>query len=297
MQHLIDRAAIAEATSLLREAILLTPAAVDLRMQLADLQAANGRIDEGEQEFAEALRIAPDEPEVWERRGQARLRNGRTTDAIADFTAALTLRPQNAQLKELVDSTLGWRFINPVMRARYGVDSMTQTAENLARRYEIPRQEQDEFALRSQQKADATWERRAKEIEPVEVPGPRGSVTRVERDEHPRPETTLEGLAKLKPVFDQETGTVTAGTLTANIKTVWAGGLNGGPPGTVGQHVLGNERDNDEVARVLGLKQVFNFNYGNHRMGAYEYLGWKTVWAVIWYNNEDEYIQGEGELE
>ncbi|TMK83470.1 MAG: thiolase family protein, partial [Actinobacteria bacterium] len=78
-------------------------------------------------------------------------------------------------------------------------------------RYSIPREEQDEFALRSQQKAGATWDRRAKEIAPIEVPGTKGQVTLVERDEHPRPETTLEGLAKLTPVFDQDTGTVTAG--------------------------------------------------------------------------------------
>jgi acetyl-CoA C-acetyltransferase len=88
---------------------------------------------------------------------------------------------------------------------------MGETAENLATRYEIPREEQDEFALRSQQKADASWHRRAKEIAPVGVPGPKGSLTVVARDEHPRPETTLEGLAKLKPVFDQQTGTITAG--------------------------------------------------------------------------------------
>ncbi len=88
---------------------------------------------------------------------------------------------------------------------------MGETAENLAQRYGIPRQEQDQFALRSQQKAGASWDRRAKEIVPVEVPGPRGSVTVVERDEHPRPDTTLEGLSKLRPVFDEETGTVTAG--------------------------------------------------------------------------------------
>jgi acetyl-CoA C-acetyltransferase len=88
---------------------------------------------------------------------------------------------------------------------------MGETAENLAARYEIPRSEQDEFALRSQQKAAASWDRRAKEIEPIQVPGPRGAVTVVDRDEHPRPETTMEGLTKLKPVFDQETGTVTAG--------------------------------------------------------------------------------------
>jgi len=87
---------------------------------------------------------------------------------------------------------------------------MGETAENLARRYEIPRQEQDEFALRSQQKAAATWDRRAKEIEPLEVPGRKGPVV-VDRDEHPRPETTIEALAGLRPVFDQETGTITAG--------------------------------------------------------------------------------------
>jgi acetyl-CoA C-acetyltransferase len=88
---------------------------------------------------------------------------------------------------------------------------MGETAENLAIRYEISREEQDEFAMRSQEKAAASWDRRAKEIEPVEVRGPKGSVKVVERDEHPRPETTLEGLAKLRPAFDQQTGTVTAG--------------------------------------------------------------------------------------
>ncbi len=88
---------------------------------------------------------------------------------------------------------------------------MGETAENLARRYRIPREEQDEFAFRSQQKAESTKGRRAKEIAPIEVPGPKGSVTVVELDEHARPETTLEGLAKLRPVFDQETGTITAG--------------------------------------------------------------------------------------
>ena len=87
---------------------------------------------------------------------------------------------------------------------------MGETAENLARKYEIPREEQDEFALRSQQKAAATSERRAKEIVPVEAPGRKGSVI-VERDEHPRDDTSIEGLKKLKPVFDPDTGTITAG--------------------------------------------------------------------------------------
>lgn len=88
---------------------------------------------------------------------------------------------------------------------------MGETAENLAKRYEIPRLEQDEFALRSQQKAAATWDRRAKEIAPIEVPGPKGQSRLVDRDEHPRPDTTMEGLAGLKPVFDPATGTITAG--------------------------------------------------------------------------------------
>src|SRR3989442_14493916 len=78
---------------------------------------------------------------------------------------------------------------------------MGETAENLAQRYSIPREEQDEFALRSQHKADDAWDRRAKEIAPIEVPGPKGQTTLVERDEHPRPDTTLEGLGKLRPVF------------------------------------------------------------------------------------------------
>ena len=87
---------------------------------------------------------------------------------------------------------------------------MGETAENLARRYEITREEQDEFALRTQQKAGASWDRRAKEIEPIEAPGRKGETVLVERDEHPRPDTTMEALATLKPVFG-EGGTVTAG--------------------------------------------------------------------------------------
>jgi acetyl-CoA C-acetyltransferase len=88
---------------------------------------------------------------------------------------------------------------------------MGETAENLARRYEIPRDEQDEFALRSQQKAAAGEGRRAREIAPVDVPGAKGQAGRIERDEHPRPDTTIEGLSALKPVFDPDEGTITAG--------------------------------------------------------------------------------------
>ena len=87
---------------------------------------------------------------------------------------------------------------------------MGETAENLARRYSIPRQEQDEFALRTQQKTEGGSERRTREIVPVEVPGRKGETTTVSEDEHPRPETTMESLAKLPPVFSDD-GTVTAG--------------------------------------------------------------------------------------
>jgi acetyl-CoA C-acetyltransferase len=87
---------------------------------------------------------------------------------------------------------------------------MGETAENLARKYSIPRREQDEFALRTQQKTEAGGERRAREIVPVEVPGRKGETTTIVEDEHPRPETTMETLAKLPPVFSED-GTVTAG--------------------------------------------------------------------------------------
>jgi acetyl-CoA C-acetyltransferase len=87
---------------------------------------------------------------------------------------------------------------------------MGETAENLARKYSIPREEQDEFALRTQEKTEAGTERRALEIVPVEVPGRKGETTTVDRDEHPRAETTMETLVKLPPVFSED-GTVTAG--------------------------------------------------------------------------------------
>lgn len=87
---------------------------------------------------------------------------------------------------------------------------MGETAENLARRYEIPREEQDEFALRTQQKAAAGRERLAREIVPIEVPGRKGETTTFAEDEHPRPETTVERLEQLRPVFAED-GTVTAG--------------------------------------------------------------------------------------
>ncbi len=109
------------------------------------------------------------------------------------------------------DTTIGWRFINPLMRAQYGVESMPETAENVAADYNVSRVDQDGFAYRSQMRAKAAQQNGvfAREIVPVTVSGRRGDTV-VDTDEHPRGDTTLEGLAKLKAAF-RTPGTVTAG--------------------------------------------------------------------------------------
>jgi acetyl-CoA acetyltransferase family protein len=116
---------------------------------------------------------------------------------------------------EMADTTLGWRFINPRMREMVGVDSMPETAENVAAEYHIARADQDAFALRSQQRAAAamTAGRLTQEIVPVTVPRAKGEPLVVTRDEQPRPETSAEGLARLKGLV-RPTGTVTAGNST-----------------------------------------------------------------------------------
>jgi acetyl-CoA acyltransferase len=112
---------------------------------------------------------------------------------------------------EIYDTTIGWRFVNPLMKKQYGVDSMPETAENVAEDFNISREDQDAFALRSQQKAAAAQAngRLAQEIVPVTIPQRKGDPVVVDRDEHPR-ETTLEALSKLGTPF-REGGTVTAG--------------------------------------------------------------------------------------
>lgn len=115
---------------------------------------------------------------------------------------------------EFFDTSLGWRFVNPRMREMYGVDSMGQTAENVAEKYSISRADQDAFALRSQQKATRAREagRFAAEITAVNVPKGKGESIKFEHDEFIRPTSTLEGLAKLKPAFRTDgKGSVTAG--------------------------------------------------------------------------------------
>jgi acetyl-CoA acyltransferase len=114
--------------------------------------------------------------------------------------------------QKIEDTTIGWRFVNPAMKAAYGIDSMPETAENVAAEFGIARADQDAFALRSQQRAGAAVAagRLAEEIVPYPVPGRKGEPVMVSQDEHPRPDTTLEALARLKGIVRPD-GTVTAG--------------------------------------------------------------------------------------
>ena len=114
--------------------------------------------------------------------------------------------------QKLEDTTIGWRFVNPRIRDAFGTDSMPETAENVASEFRVSRAAQDAFAFRSQQRAAKAIAdgRIAEEVVPVAVAGKKGPVVEVSTDEHPRPETTVEGLAQLKPVVRAD-GTVTAG--------------------------------------------------------------------------------------
>jgi 3-oxoadipyl-CoA thiolase len=147
------------------------------------------------------------------------IRAGEMDFAIAGGVESMTRAPfvqgkadeAFSRKAEIYDTTIGWRFINPLMKKQYGVDSMPETAENVAEEFQVSRADQDAFALRSQQRAakaqaDGYF---AAEIVPVEIAGRNQTVT-VDTDEHPRPETTLEQLAKLKTPF-RDPGTVTAG--------------------------------------------------------------------------------------
>jgi acetyl-CoA acyltransferase len=137
---------------------------------------------------------------------------------------------------EIYDTTIGWRFVNPLMKAQYGIDSMPETAENVAEDFQISREDQDRFALRSQAKASAAQAngRLAQEITPVTIPQRKGDAVVVDQDEHPR-ETTLDKLAALATPF-RTGGTVTAGNasgvndgacalIVADEKTAAANGL------------------------------------------------------------------------
>jgi 3-oxoadipyl-CoA thiolase len=127
----------------------------------------------------------------------------------------VTLKPERGFPRgnsELVDTTIGWRFVNPHMAERYSTESMGETAENVAERYGVSREEQDAFALESHRRAVAAADagRFDDEIVTVDVPQPKGEPVTVHADEGPRPDSSLERLASLRPVF-REGGTVTAG--------------------------------------------------------------------------------------
>lgn len=146
---------------------------------------------------------------------------------------------------EIHDTTIGWRFINPLMKAQYGVDSMPETAENVAEDYNISREDQDLFALRSQQKAGEAQAngRLAKEITPVSIKVRKGDPKQVITDEHVRPTTTLEGLAKLGTPF-REGGSVTAGN---------ASGVNDGAAALIiASEAAMKKHGLTPIARVLG---------------------------------------------
>jgi 3-oxoadipyl-CoA thiolase len=129
----------------------------------------------------------------------------RSPQVIPKATSAF---PRHA---EIYDTTLGWRFINPRMPEKYTV-SLAETAEQVADLYKVDRASQDQFALRSQQRTACAQKSGffAEEIAPLDIPGPKGTTKTVAADEHPRPDTTLEGLAKLAPIVRKD-GTVTAG--------------------------------------------------------------------------------------
>ena len=146
---------------------------------------------------------------------------------------------------ELFDTTIGWRFVNPLMKSQYGVDSMPETAENVAEEFQISRADQDAFALRSQTRAAAAQKRGrlGREIAPVEIKDRKGNVTLVDRDEHPR-ETTLERLAALPTPF-RKGGVVTAGN---------SSGVNDGAAAVIVASGAAVSRFNlQPLARIMGL--------------------------------------------
>lgn len=142
---------------------------------------------------------------------------------------------------QMFDTTFGWRFINPKMKEMYGVDAMGETAENLADMHQISREDQDQFALWSQQKASRAQEsgRLAEEIVNVEIPQKKGEPKVFDKDEFIKPTSSMEGLAKLRPAFRKEGGTVTAGN---------ASGMNDGAAALI----LASE----EAVKKYGLQPV-----------------------------------------
>ncbi|MCF1472563.1 3-oxoadipyl-CoA thiolase [Agrobacterium vitis] len=146
---------------------------------------------------------------------------------------------------EIYDTTIGWRFVNPLMKKQYGVDSMPETGENVAEDYKISRQDQDAFAVRSQNKASEAQAngRLGQEITPVTIPQRKGDPVIVDKDEHPRA-TTIETLAKLGTPFKKEGGSVTAGN---------ASGVNDGAAALIiASEAAARKYGLTPIARILG---------------------------------------------
>ena len=182
------------------------------------------------------------------------IRAGEIEFAIAGGVESMTRAPlvmgkaetPFQRTNEIHDTTLGWRFINPLMQAQYGVDSMPETGENVAEEFQVSRNDQDAFALRSQQRAGQAIASGYfdTEIVPVEVPGGKNGPLVVDRDEHPRPATTMADLAKLKTPF-RNPGTVTAGN---------ASGINDGAAAMIlASEAAAKKHGLTPRARVLGM--------------------------------------------
>ena len=182
------------------------------------------------------------------------IRCGESDFAVAGGVESMTRAPfvmakaqeAFARSAEIGDTTLGWRFINPLIKSQYGVDSMAETGENVAEEYQVSRADQDAFALRSQQRAGAAIAGGffAEEIVPVEAKDARGKPATVAADEHPRPDTKLEDLARLKTPF-RNPGTVTAGN---------ASGVNDGAAAMIlASEAAVKKHGLTPRARILGL--------------------------------------------
>jgi 3-oxoadipyl-CoA thiolase len=182
------------------------------------------------------------------------IRAGEMDFAIAGGVESMTRAPfvqgkseeAFSRKAEIYDTTIGWRFINPLMKAQYGVDSMPETGENVAEEFQISRADQDAFALRSQMRASEADSRGyfTTEIIPVKAPGGKAGPVLVDRDEHPRPDTSIEQLAKLKTPFRKD-GTVTAGN---------ASGVNDGAAAViVASEAAVKKHGLTPRARILGM--------------------------------------------
>jgi 3-oxoadipyl-CoA thiolase len=182
------------------------------------------------------------------------IRSGEIELAIAGGVESMTRAPfvmgkaQEAfsRSAEIFDTTIGWRFINPLLKAQYGVDAMPETGENVAEEFQVSRADQDAFAIRSQQRAGAAIAAGyfAEEIIAITIPGGKAGPITIDKDEHPRPETTLEALAKLKPIV-RNPGTVTAGN---------ASGVNDGAAAMIlASEAAVKKHGLTPRARILGL--------------------------------------------